>query len=348
MKRALWVLAWIVGCSSPPPELTPESEPASTGAARWAVVQRPTDATLLEHPAQVVGDPGSSSELGAPFRARVQAVHVRVGQAVEAGDPVIDVVMPEVLSAAATVRGTSARIAAHRARATELERLQAEGLVDASRVFEQRAIVAELEAERASALSVLQSASVPPSEASRVLSRGAITLRAPSSGTVRSLDARLGETREAGGAPFARIVGAGDARIEVRSTEPLPTGAVRFEAADGTNVPLAAEPVAHLVDPADGTHVTWFRTAEPAQLVDGLRGRVRLAIETDDTWEVPTSALTIGEEGALLQRRNGDAVEPVRVRVVASSGATSVVRGPLREGDEIAADPSALASPEEG
>jgi cobalt-zinc-cadmium efflux system membrane fusion protein len=353
MKYLFFVLALALGCESPPAELTPEAEPepaaASTGAARWAAVQRPSDATLLEHPAVVVGDPGTNSELGASFRARVQAVHVRVGQHVEAGAPVLDVIVPEVLSAAASVRGTSARIAAHRARAAELERLLADGLVDASRVFEQRAIVAELEAERAHALSTLQAASVPPNEAARLLSRGTITLRAPSAGTVRTLDARLGETREPGSAPFARIVGAGDARIEVRSTEPLPAGAVRFQAADGTTVPLAPEPLAHLVDPADGTHVTWFGTAEPAQLIDGLRGRVRLALPATDVWEVPTSALTLGERGdATLQRRAGEAVQPVSVTVVARSGATSIVRGPLSEGDEVAANPEALTQADEG
>src|SRR5690606_20071902 len=149
-----------------------------------------------------------------------------------AGDPVLDVVMAEVLDAAALVQGLSGRIAAHRARVEELERLRAEQLVDAARVFEQRAALAELEAQRAQALAVLRAASLDGGDAARVLRQGAITLRAPSAGVVRSLDARLGETREPGGAPFARVVGTGAARVEVRSTAPLPpAAAITFEGA---------------------------------------------------------------------------------------------------------------------
>lgn len=348
--RTAWLiilLALALGCEAPPEPITdaPTEHPGS-GAARWEPVRRPSDAAMLEHPAHVIGDPASSSEIAAPFRARVVAVHVRVGEPVERGDPVLDVVMPEVLAAAATVRGAGARIDAHRARAEQLERLREEGLVDASRVFEQRAIVAELEAQRREALAVLQAASIPPSGTGALLARGVTPLRAPSSGVVRTLDARLGETREAGAPPFARIVGAGDVRIEVRSSEPLPANAEPvFEAADGARVPLAREPIASLVDPSDGMRVTWLAPSAPVPLFDGLRGRVRLTLDAADLFQVPTSALIVEGDGASLRRREGEASADVRVQVVASSGASSIVRGPLREGDLVAADPGALESP---
>lgn len=243
LGAVLLAMALALGCEAPhEPIAEPPAEPASA-AARWEPARRPRDATLLEHPAHVAGDPASSSEIAAPFRARVVAVHVRVGQPVERGAPVLDVVMPEVLAAAAAVRGATARIAAHRARAEQLEALREEGLVDASRVFEQRAVAAELEAQRGEALAVLQAASVSTRETGALLARGVTTLRAPSAGTVRALDATLGEIREAGAAPFARIVGAGHARVEVRSSEPLPDAEPVFEAADGTRIPLAREPI---------------------------------------------------------------------------------------------------------
>lgn len=349
MRRAWLVALLFVACSSEPdaeiePEVDAGSPPAATGAARWEPVRRPADVTLLEHPAHVIADPRASGQVGPPFRARVRRVLARVGQHVEEGDPIVAVVMPEVLQAAATVRGTSERIEAHRARAEELERLRREGLVDVARVFEQRTIVAELEAERARALAVLRSASLDTRSASAAMRDGSVVLSAPVSGTVRSLDARIGELREPAGEPFATIVGAGEARIEVRSPEPLPptTGAI-FESAGGAEVALGAEPIARVIDPGDGTVVTWLAPTEPVDLPDGLRGRVRLSLAGDDLWQVPSSSVVPVDGGAQVVRRTNGDFERVSVQVVATSGASSIVRGPLREDDVVAAQPSALA-----
>lgn len=348
MRRALAIAALLAACgeaAAPGPADAPE--PAPTGAARWTPVRRPSEGTLLEHPARVVADSTASGEVGAPFRARVVHVHVRPGALVAAGDPVLDVVMTEVLDAAATVVGLRGRIAAFRARAEELERLRNEQLVDAARVFEQRAALAELEAEQARAIAVLRSASVDPADAARVLRAGAITLRAPSEGVVRSLEARLGETREPGGVPFARIVGTSEARIEVRSSGALSTAStLSFEGTDGMVVPLAPEPVARVVDPDDGMHVTWFSPRDPVRLTDGLRGRVRLALQATDLFEVPISSVVIETDGTHVFVRRGEDVERVEVSVVASSGASAFVRAPLRDGDLVAADPAALTPAE--
>lgn len=347
MKRA-WIAllsaaACVAACAEPAPEPASEPEEPSTSAARWEPVRRPSDQAVLEQPAQVVAGAAASGEVSAPFRARVVSVHVAPGAHVEAGDPILDVVMGEVLDAAAKVRGLSGRITAHRGRLEELERLRAEQLVDANRVFEHRVALAELEAERAQALAVLRAASLDAGDAARVLRQGAIPLRAPNDGVVRTLDAHLGETREPGGAPFARVVGVADARIEVRSAEPLPSSAaMTFESASGARLPLAAAPIAQVVDPADGTYVTWLAPAEPVPLADGLRGRIRIALEGDDLWEVPASALTMEGDATWLTIRRGDAVERVKAEVRASSGATAVVRAPLAEGDRVASDPSAL------
>lgn len=344
MKRAALWMCLLAGCGEPSAPLVAEPEEGSTGAARWEAPRHPADAAMLEHPARVVAEAAASGELGAPFRARVLRVHVQPGAEVAAGDPVLDVVMAEVLDAAAVVHGLRARITAHRARVEELERLRAEQLVDAARVFEQRAALAELEAERARALAVLRSASLDAHDAARVLREGAIALRAPSAGIVRSLDAPLGVTREPGGPPFARVVGSGAARVEVRSSEALPrAGALSFEGADGSSLALRAEPIAEVVDPADGMHVTWLAPSEPTQLADGLRGRVRVTIDGADHWEVPASALTIEEAGAQLTVRRDGTILRVGAEVLATSGASAMVRAPLAEGDLVARDPGALS-----
>ncbi len=346
MRRALALALALAACSAPAEPLSPEPEEAPAGAARWEAPLRPSDRAVLEHPARVVAAASARGEVGAPFRARVLRVHVQAGSRVEEGDAIVDVAMPEVLDAAAAVVGLGRRIAAHRERARELEALRTEQLVDSARVFEQRAALAALEDEHARALAVLRAASLGATDARRALSAGAITLRAPTGGVVRTLDAPLGETREAGGAPFARVVGEGAARVEVRSTEPLAAAdTLTFAGEDGAIVALAREPIARVVDPEDGMHVTWLAPSEPVALADGLRGRVRLALDAPDVWEVAASSLLVAEDGARLVVRRGGAIERVPARVVASSGATAIVRAALAESDRVAAAPGALEAP---
>lgn len=326
-----------------PSELEEASEPEpASGEARWVSPERPSDPSILEHPARTVATASAGGEIGAPFRARVLRVHVAPGAVVEAGDPVLDVVMPEVLDAAALVQGLGRRIPAHRARVEELERLSAEQLVDRARVFEQRTALAELEAERSRALAVLRAASLDAADAARVLRQGAITLRSPTDGVVRSLDAHLGETREPGGPPFARVVGVAAVRVEVRSPAALPQArALTFEGTEGTRFALDPEPIARVIDPEDGMHVTWLAPREPTALTDGLRGRVTLSLDEEELWEVPASAVLIETRGPTLLVRRGGEMQPIQVEVVSSSGASAIVRAPLVAGDLIASEPDA-------
>ncbi|MCC6877796.1 MAG: hypothetical protein IT378_26030, partial [Sandaracinaceae bacterium] len=199
------------------------------------------------------------------------------------------------------------------------------------------------DAERARALAVLRSAGLTSADARDVLRRGTVTLRAPITGVVRSLDAHPGESREPGGTPFARLIGRGPARIEVRSTEPLPSQAeLTFEGTDGQEIPLASAPLSSVTDPVDGMRVAWLAPRDALELADGLRGRVRMRFTVADAWAVPPSALRLEPEGATLLRQAGEAHEAVRVQVLSTAGAQAIVQGSLREGDRVSAEPASL------
>ncbi|MCB9591575.1 MAG: efflux RND transporter periplasmic adaptor subunit [Sandaracinaceae bacterium] len=338
MRPAAFMVLWgvVASCSPPPVPLEPEPAPAATSAsARWVPVQSPGDASLLSAPA-VVRAPAASAEVSAPVRVRVVALRATPGSLVAAGDPIVEVAAPELAEAAADFARASEGAREHERRATELEALRAEGLVSRSQVFEVAARAAELAAERERASATLRSAGLDARAAHALLRSGTVALRAPVAGVVAALDARLGETRDPSGAPLARIVGEGAARIEVRTTNAWPSArAAWLETADGLAVPLAPAPLASVVEAGDGTRVAWFEPDPPLVLPDGMTGTVTM--EPAEAWEVPLGAVGQRTGVSEVLRRRGEATERVRVIVLATSGATALVRGPLTEGDEVAA-----------
>lgn len=333
-------LLLLAACRNEEPESAPEtvSEAPPAADTRWVPVVVPQDASLLEAPAVVRADPDASGEVSSTARARVEKVHVRVGSQVERGAPIVDVLAPEVLRAAATYAGSADRLTFHRERAAELEQLRAEGLVDKARVFEQHMIAAELEANKNEALATLRGAGVDAAAARSLAKRGVLTLRAPVAGVVVELNAIPGEMVEVGGPPLARISGEGPIRVEVRTTSVWPGGTtVVLQLADGEVIPLEPEPLASVIDPDAGTRIYWFSPVEQRALPNGLRGTVRLAAAAG-VWEVPAGAiLQMGQSSFVVRRRSGG-VERVQVEIVSSSGASALVRGPLQADDRIAAD----------
>lgn len=336
------------GPEEPPPERLPSAE------TRWVQAKEPTDATLLEAPAEVVAGPEGEGRVSPLFEARIGRVLVRAGDLVEAGQPVAEVIAPELLAAAAAYLGSTAQLEVHRRRRAELEELRREKIVESRQVFESAARVAELEAEQARSLAVLQSAGIAPASAHAVLKRGTIVLSAPIRGVVRAVNARPGEVRSAGGEPIARIIGEGPFRVEARFVQRPPADATfRFEAIDGTVHALRAPPQSMILEPESGTVIGWFGVEESVALSNGLRGIVRVSTANLEALEIPAQALRTGPTASVVFRRRQDRVDAVPVIVLATSGATALVRprddaGDLVSGDEIAADAARVGGSSRG
>jgi hypothetical protein len=256
---------------------------------------------------------------------------------VEAGTPVVDVSAPTLVEAAARHAAARRRLEVHKARRRELGELRAQGLANATQVFELDSTIAELEAERTHAEAILHAAGVPTRRFEAVARSGRITLSAPVPGVVTEVDARVGEIRDAGGPPFVRITGTAEAIVEVHTMEPWPTSQrLVFVTSDGREIDLDPIPVASVVVPEDGSRRSWYGpSGEPISLPEGLRGIARAAAPAD-AWEVPVHAL---RDDTVLRRR-GESTGRVPVDVITASGATAWVRprqsDGLREGDRVA------------
>ena len=323
------------------PELPPPAE------TRWEPASAPSDLAMLEAPARVVPAPDGQARIGAPFSARVLEIHVRPGDRVEVGAPLLDVSMPTVLDAAARWSSSGARRSLRSTRRTELESLRGEGLVESGRVFDQDTQLADLDAERAQALAVLHAASVRESEAGTVLRTGRVVLRSPIAGIVRSVDAALGEMREPAGPALVQVVADVAARVEARFAQAPPAGArFRFRALDGTDVVLG-EILTSVLDPVDGTRVAWLEAADStSRLAPGLSGRVVAMLGETDAVEVPTSALIVSAAGTEVERASEDGqTTRVPVQVLGATATRAIVRG-VALGDRIAVEPVRPASGE--
>lgn len=329
-----------VACSSrnePPRPVGPA--PAHTSLeARWVPLRAPHSVSFLELPAKALGGAGSLAVLNPPYSGQIVNVHVRVGERVVRGQPVVDIMMPAVVGAAGEHAAAHTKIDAYLLRMQQLRALKAEGLVRSADLADVEMRLAEARADERRTEAILRSAGVDPTRVAHLAaSGGAVPLRSPIDGLVTEISAALGETRDSAGAPFARIAGMAPTRIEARATQRLPAGA-RFELvmAAGEQVPLRLVAEAPVVDPRDGTAAAWFEPEPARTLPVGLTGKVRVILPDRPGLTIaPRTA--VGRRGGaeFVRARRGDGVAEVPVKVVQSSGADALIESALAAGVEI-------------
>ena len=336
-----------------PAEAPGEVEPAAVGpnsaSAAWVEVAPAGDATLLQAPAEVVADPDALAELATTYRVHVDEVLVRAGDHVAKGDVLLRVNAPGLLEAAAAQRSEEAHAAVLKARRDRLVELRREGLVEQSKIFELDVALAEVDGRRRAAAATLRASGLPSAAIGRLGKAGIVELTSPIDGVVREVEVHMGQVREPGTGPMIRIVGTGGSRVQARLVAAIPEGS-RFEfvLGDGRVVELGRRPTTTLVVPEDGTTLAWWDVASDAgALTPGLAGRVRGKIVDESLLQVPSAALAFEGDRTVVFRRGADEKPvPVEVEVVASSGATALVRGPLTVGESVVSNAARLTAPE--
>ncbi len=320
------------------------SEEASS-PSRWVKLHRPKDVSLLSAPCVVRSLAHATGNVSLAFSAQVVEVLVQVGDPVTKGQAIATVLAPEVMAAAAQYLGVSSRAKVHRERLATLQELRKEGMVKASAVFEQRALLSELSAEMRSSVAVLRMANLRPGDANRILSNNAFALLSPVDGIVATMEGHPGEVlKEA--TPIAQVVGKASARVEVTSANALRAGSnYSMVSADGHTYPLNPSPVSSIVAADTGMHTTWFALQESqTPLGDGQRCTVNWK-SSEDQWEGPIDAIVTTSQGSMVWRKRKGEVERVVVTVVNASGASLWLQGPFVDGDQIAADGTIDLSP---
>jgi multidrug efflux pump subunit AcrA (membrane-fusion protein) len=305
---------------------------------------------LTEAPAHVLTPPEAAAALGLPFRGSLTRIAVRPGQRVRRGEVLLEVLMPEVVQAAGGYLAASLRREAYERRATQLRALQEQGMARLFELAEAEAHLAEARAQQQAALALLRVAGLEGAAAEGVAQRGTVPLRSPVEGVVTAVEGVLGETRESASGPLVRVVGEGPARIEARFSRALPEEATfEFSAPGLPPLPVRRVGQAPAVEARDGTTLVWFEPEPARPLPAGLQGSLRVRADAlPEVRVVPASALVLegGEAAVLVRTPQGHRRQPVEV--VATSGADALVRGPLADGDRVAADSSRVLALEAG
>lgn len=328
-------------------EAPPAPPPARASApSAWVPVRAASRVALAEAPALVLSSPDAVAALSAPFRARVQQVRARPGQQVKAGDPLVEVLMPEVVEAAGAASAASLRLEAYSRQVERLEALHAQGLAKLPDLADAQTQQAEARAALVAAHAVLRVAGIAPGEARGVAERGTVWLKSPIGGVVTEVRAVLGEMQPEASAALVRVAADGPARLEARlSVRPPEDASFAFVSPQGIAVPVRWVGQSPVVDAADGTWRAWFEPEDTAAVLRaGQGGRLRIqAAAGEDTVLVPARALAFDSARTVVFTRGGEG-QPVRreVEVLATSGAEALVKGPLSARDAVAADGAAL------
>jgi biotin carboxyl carrier protein len=285
-----------------------------------------------------------------PYRARVVKVLVSPGERVTKGQRLVEVVMPEISTAAGSYASASTRVDAYGRRLAQLEALKSEGLVRLADVLEAETKLAEARADQQSAEAALRAAQIEPGEAASIVAgKKPVALRSPIAGVVTAVGVGVGDTREPTGDPVVRVAGEGESRVEARFARPVDTHNAAFElvTSGGGHHHLTFVARAPVVDPRDGTIAFWFVPEKGTKLASGLTGRVVMTLQgVDQAAVVPARAVALADGKPHLIARRGGKPEKVPVEVIASSGAEALVKG-ISAGEEVAADAALAEAPAE-
>ena len=344
MRCAAVLSLLVLGCGarSVPPAAHADAAPSAQTA--WVPVRPPEGQPFLTAPALVLPAPQAAAEVTVPFRARVGRIRVRAGDAVERGEVLVEVVMPEAVQAAGAYVAAGVRVEAYRKRRAQLLALQPEGLVRVSDLSEAEVALAEAEASRTTAAATLRSAGIDPGGAAALLSSGgAVALRSPIAGVVSRVSVTAGAMREPSGGALVQVSGPGEVRVEARLAPGWPEkGPFTFRAPGSPEVAVQLLRRDAVVD-RDGTRKAWFGLEAGSAVTAGTTGILQARAEERDLRVVPARAVRLHEgQSEVIRRGPSGRPEAVPVTVVSSNGTDALVRGALGPDDRVAED-AALA-----
>ena len=311
----------LAGCSKPADTVATPVAAVRTAA----VVTRMLDETVTAY-GQVEFDPAAIRTLTATFEAQVAQIHVTVGEAVQAGQPIV------TLTASPTTRLDLDRLAREAsvtsAEHARLQRLRADGLA--------------ADAEVAAAAAAAATSREASANLRRLTGGGRITLRAPVSGVIDSLPASPGALIGAGGV----VAGLGSTRllnarlgVEVEDAQRIRSGAaIRLTGLhdDGAAVQARVASVDRRVEPATrlAAVIVSLPPGSPVLPGESLKGEIVVRTLPDAIVAPRAAVLYDGDQPyVFVVNRNIAARRPVTIGLE-EADVVQLTRG-VRAGDRV-------------
>lgn len=316
-----------------------------------AALQSQTDAVTTSFPAQVVIPPQAEQVISSPVAGLVVQLLVQQNQVVRSGASLVRIASPELGQLQlqllqATARATLARQAAQREQA-----LFDEGIIPQRRMQEAQAALMEGEAALNQARAALRLSGMPPATIERIAASGkpqdSITLVATQAGIVTGIAVKPGQRIEAAAA-LLHVAQIDSLWLDIQ----LPVSESANWSA-GTKVKIQGRNVTARILSVSQTVSSSSQTVVLRAAVEGKAGQVRpgefVTVDlpvlvnpvanpatTQNSWDVPLSAVAHDADQAYLFVRTADGFEARPVKVVVSVGQRVRVQGPVKAGDQIA------------
>jgi cobalt-zinc-cadmium efflux system membrane fusion protein len=281
--------------------------------------------TVAAAPGVFTPPPRARQTVSPPFAGVVSQVLVMEGQAVRAGQPLAVMASREAAQAAADRSQAAADLTLAQAEAARAASLVAEGIAAGSRLEQANA---RLSAARA----VAASRSAAGAGASAA---GRYVLKAPFAGRVAMVEAEAGQGLQALAPAFVIDK---DGPIQVQANLPAAfAGQVRpGDLARVEDAPARVVAVGSVIDPKTRAVSLRVETAARPGFIPGRAARVEVLSGGDGLLEAPRSAVARVAGKTTVFVASGESFRPTPVEVVAWSGQTAVLRGPLKAGQQVA------------
>jgi cobalt-zinc-cadmium efflux system membrane fusion protein len=298
--------ALLTGCGERPHTEAPAKSAAkSEGAAKsvqttsaqkqFLTVERvgaSQSSDVLSLPGRATFRPQAQSAVGATVAGRVVALHVRAGEVVRAGSPVITIESADASATRASLELAATRLATaenfykrnvemvEKGVGLEFERHEAEARLKEARTEHERARQAD--------------ALIGKGQSGRV------TVTAPSSGIIISIKVAVGATVAPGGEPLLELGDPSRLQIVAQAAEGDLKRIAAGQSAEvelpglGIRVPAKVETISPRVDPESRRMQVYLTLAKPVDgLQAGMLAQVALNTGNDAAISVPVSAVLI-------------------------------------------------------
>jgi cobalt-zinc-cadmium efflux system membrane fusion protein len=211
--------------SSAPLTVTLSAGQIQHGAIRWSPVQMTSATESVDVPGRLVPNEDEAAHLSAPVRGRVMLVHVRIGDRVTRGQPLVTLQSQDAAAARAEHAKAVAELTARQAAATyaRVVRERADRLLDLKAMSRQEVERMHTEEQVAAAARVQAEADVDRARMTLMqlgvdAQTGNIVLRAPLAGIVLSRAAAPGSVVDAG-TPLILVSDVSTLWLDIAATE---------------------------------------------------------------------------------------------------------------------------------
>lgn len=310
-------------------------------------LQNQADSVQTSFPAQVIVPPDREQVVSSPVAGLISQVLVQPNETVRRGTALIRIVSPELGQLQLQLLQTAARITLARQAAQREQALFDEGIIPQRRVQEAQAGLKEVEAALNQAKAALRLSGMSAATVERIAASGkpqdSITLAATQAGIVTEIAVKPGQRVDAATALLhvAQIDSLWlDIQLPVSESRSWPVGSkLKVTGRDITARILSTSPTV-----SSSSQTVVLRAA-----IEGKTGQVRpgefVTVElpivttqaaTQDSWDVPLSAVAHDGKQAYVFVRTSGGFEVRPVKVTASAGQRVRVQGPVKAGEQIA------------